>query len=387
MRHAAQTIRARPRNLSTQPAPYQTMHELRSFAPPTLRALVTALVTAFAAVLVVSAGATPAGAQSRVLRDAGVRATPDGTLIATVIGGTTWPTSTVRAGFTLVTLEVWVDATRFAGRRDSFPESIGGTGTLRMRAEPSLSGRILGVFEAGAGVRVLERRGTWARVRRDGWVLTTALTGVPAVASTPPARATTREPARQAASAAADTGVDTSAREEAQRTGSSRAMRASRDAELRNAPGAPAFGRVEAGAIVEPIARDRGWVRVRVDAWMPESLLVPADTGYRASLTAAELRMDPVGLKGRTVRWNVQVVGLQLADPLRRDMAPDEPYLLAMGPGGENAILYLALPPSLVSQARALPPLSEVTVTARVRTGRSDPTGAPILDVISLVKR
>ena len=367
------------------------MPELRRLAPPARRAIVTAftwaLASALAAVMVVSAGATPAGAQSRVLRDAGVRATPDGTLIATVIGGTIWPTSTVRAGFTLVTLEVWVDATRFAGRRDSFPESIGGTGTLRMRAEPSLSGRILGVFEAGAGVRVLERRGTWARVRRDGWVLTTALTGVPTVATTPPARAATREPPRQAARAAADTAADAPAGDGAPRAASGSAMRASQDAELHNAPGAPAFGRVEAGAVVEPVARDRGWVRVRIDAWMPESLLTPADTGYRASVTAAELRLDPVGFKGRTVRWNVQVVGLQLADPLRRDMAPDEPYLLAMGPGGENAILYLALPPSLVSQARALPPLSEVTVTARVRTGRSDPTGAPILDVISIVKR
>lgn len=371
------------------------MPELRTLAPSTRRAIVTArewaLAKAFAAALVVAAGATPAGAQSRVLRDAGVRATPDGTLIATVIGGTTWPTSTVRAGFTLVTLEVWVDATRFAGRRDSFPESIGGTGTLRMRAEPSLGGRILGVFEAGAGVRVLERRGTWARVRRDGWVLTAALTGVPAVAATPPTRAATREPprpaTRPATRAAEDTAADAPAGEGAPRAASGSAMRASQDAELRSAPGAPAFGRVEAGAIVEPVARDRGWVRVRVDAWMPESLLAPADTGYRASVTAAELRLDPGAFKGRTVRWNVQVVGLQLADPLRRDMAPDEPYLLAMGPGGENAILYLALPASLVSQARALAPLSEVTVTARVRTGRSDPTGAPILDVISIVKR
>jgi hypothetical protein len=340
-----------------------------------LRSLVLlALVTSLAPAM------TPSlAAQVRVVRDAGVRATPDGTLIATLSGGTTWPSGSARNGFTLVTIEAWIDATRFAGRRDSFPESIGGTGTLRMRAEPSLSARILGVFEAGAGIRVLERRGTWARVRRDGWVLTAALG--PATTARAPARAAVPS-APVAPTTAAP--ADSAPAEPARRAG---ALRATREAELSAAPGAPAVGRIAAGAVVEALARDRGWVKVRVDAWLPESLLAPTDTSYRATLTAADLRLDPVGLKGRLVRWTVQVVGVQLADPLRRDLAPDEPYLLAMGPAGENAVLYLALPPSLVAEAKALAPLAEVTVTARVRTGRSDPTGAPILDVTSIVKR
>lgn len=322
----------------------------------------------------------------RVLRDASVRATPEGTLIGTLTAGTTWSSSTTRGGFTLVTVEAWVAGSRFAGRRDSFPESIGGTGTLRMRADPSLSGRILGVFEAGAGVRVVERSGNWARVRRDGWVLSTAL----AAATATPTKAVTPAPSRtKAANPRAREEVDANAsvRESSARAGSTPALRARRGADLSAAPGAPAIGRLEAGAVVEPVARDRGWVRVRVDAWMPESLLVPTDTSFRATVTAAELRLDPAGSKGRIVRWDVQVVGLQQADPLRKDMAPDEPYLLAMGPSGENAILYLALPPSLVAQARALASLAEVTITARVRTGRSEPTGVPVLDVISIVKR
>ena len=339
-----------------------------------------------------SRNAQSRNAQSRVLRDASVRSTPDGTLIATLTAGTTWSASTTRSGFTLVSVEAWVEGSRFAGRRDSFPESIGGTGTLRMRAEPSLSGRILGVFEAGAGVRVVERNGNWARVRRDGWVLTTALAAATAATSaastTSKAVTPTPTPTKAGNTAAREESEATSpAREPLSRAGSASALRARREADLSAAPGAPAIGRLEAGAVVEPIARDRGWVRVRVDAWMPESLLVPTDTSYRASITAAELRLDPAGSRGRTVRWDVQVVSLQQADPLRKDMAADEPYLLAMGPSGENAILYLALPPSLVSQARALAPLAEVTITARVRTGRSEPTGAPVLDVISIVKR
>jgi hypothetical protein len=58
-----------------------------------------------------------------------------------------------------------------------------------------------------------------------------------------------------------------------------------------------------------------------------------------------------------------------------------------MGPSGENAMLYLAVPPALLAQAKAIPPLSTVTVTARVRNGRSQPTGAPVLDLISIMKR
>ena len=126
---------------------------------------------------------------------------------------------------------------------------------------------------------------------------------------------------------------------------------------------------------------------MRVEAWVAESLLVPADTTYGATLTAADLRLDPDGHKGRVVRWRVQVVGFQTADPLRRDLRPDEPFLLAMGPAGEDAILYIALPPGMVAEARAIPPLTSVLLTARVRTGKSEPTGAPVLDLMSFVQR
>jgi len=141
------------------------------------------------------------------------------------------------------------------------------------------------------------------------------------------------------------------------------------------------------GAIVESRGRDRGWVRVRVEGWVPESLFVPADTSFGAGISAADLRLDPAGNKGRLIRWEVQVVALQTADPLRRDLARDEPFLLAMGPTGEDAILYLAVPPSLLTEARAIPAMDRVLVTARVRSGRSAPTGAPVLELLSIVRK
>lgn len=305
-------------------------------------------------------------AQSRVTRNADVRASPTGNKVATVRSGTTWESGVARDGWTLIKLQGWVDASRFAGRADSFPQSIGGSNTLRIRAEPSLNGRILGELEPGAGLRVLERRGSWAHMQRDAWVPTSSLETVD------PVTASSNEAA---------------ARPSTTPTNRAGALKAEDVTELRAAPSSDVVARIEPGTIVETVARERGWVRVRLEAWVAESLLVPADTSFGATLTAADLRLDPEGYRGRVVRWEVEIVSFQRADPLRRDLAEDEPYLLAMGPGNENSVLYLALPPSMVEEARSISPLTKVLVTARVRTGKSKPTGVPVLDVLSLSKR
>ncbi len=120
---------------------------------------------------------------------------------------------------------------------------------------------------------------------------------------------------------------------------------------------------------------------MRLEGWVPDSLLVPADTTYRAGLSAADLRANPAAARGKTVLWNVQFLALQTADPLRHGLVDGEPYILAKGPKSENALLYLVVPPSLMGTARALQPLEKITVTARVRDGKSDPVGIPILDI------
>ncbi len=153
---------------------------------------------------------------------------------------------------------------------------------------------------------------------------------------------------------------------------------------LRDAPSSAAIGQLQKSANVEVIARDRGWSRVRIEGWVPDSVLVPADTAFRANLSAADMRADPVGTRGKMVMWNVEFLALQTADPLRHGMADEEPYILARGPNSENALLYLVVPPSLMGTARALQPLARITVTARVRDGRSDPVGIPILDIQTL---
>ncbi|HXB27994.1 MAG TPA: hypothetical protein VNV25_24910 [Gemmatimonadaceae bacterium] len=157
---------------------------------------------------------------------------------------------------------------------------------------------------------------------------------------------------------------------------------------LREAPEGHALAMLGAGTPLTAIARDRGWVRVRVEGWVREDS-VQISNGSTGSLSAADLRVDPKGAKGKTVRWDVQVLALETADFLHRDLSPDEPYLLARGPGSENTLLYVAVPPSMLAAAKTLAAAAPVSATlvATVRVGRSEPVGVPVLDAQSIARR
>ena len=110
-------------------------------------------------------------------------------------------------------------------------------------------------------------------------------------------------------------------------------QRTTRATSLRSGPGGDERATLRAGTSVETIAREGGWARVRIEGWVPERDLMIADSAADARLSAADLRADPAAYHGKIVRWDVQVISVQRADPLRRGMTPDEPYLLARGPG------------------------------------------------------
>jgi hypothetical protein len=156
---------------------------------------------------------------------------------------------------------------------------------------------------------------------------------------------------------------------------------------LRDAPEGHALATLGPGTSLTAIARDRGWVRVRMEGWVREDS-VQASKGEASSLSAADLRVDPRGAKGKTVRWDVQVLALETADFLHRDLSPDEPYLLARGPGSENTLLYVAVPPSMLASAKTLAAAAPVSamLVATVRVGRSEPVGVPVLDAQSIAR-
>ncbi len=156
---------------------------------------------------------------------------------------------------------------------------------------------------------------------------------------------------------------------------------------VRTAPSAgPTVGQVQKGGTVSVIARDGDWVRVRLEGWVREADLIASDTTLR-QLSVADIRSNPAEAQGKLVRWEVEAVALRSADPLRTGLKTGEQYLLALGPGAEKALVYIAVPETLLPGVRSLPPLAPIVVTARIRDGRSQPAGVPILDLESITRR
>jgi hypothetical protein len=262
---------------------------------------------------------------------------------------------------------------------------------------------------AGSGAVAELRRGTYVfpsqgaafpsprgassfAARRSLWVDASRIVTSP-VASTrpapPPASAPVRAPAARQESAAvgAERRVEQPPAVRAAEPEPGPTLETRLPTSLQTGPGGDVLAAVPGGVPLTTLARENGWVRVRLEGWMPDSSLNAAGTRSAGALTAADLRANPEGTKGRLVRWSVESLAFQTADDLRRGLTPGEPYLLARGPGAERAVLYLAIPDSLVARAQALPPLAEITITARVRNGRSQPSGVPVLDLLDLARR
>lgn len=340
------------------------------------------LVSVLTLVLVTALPAVGA-AQTPLAVAADARARPGGPIVASLNSGARITPGTVQGNETAVTVEGWVDASRLGARRDSFPASVSGRLTLRVRAQPTQNGTIIAVLQPGSGVHTLGRQGTWMRVRRTLWIPSAALrrseaaapspapTGAAATVPTDPPSASTKAPP-QGGPAAGTSG---------------NALVGTGGARLHDLPVGRSIAGLSPGSSVEVIGRQFGWVRVRAEGWVAEKDLLVGENSAAPGISAADLRADPKGMRGRIVQWEVEVMSLQVADPLRVELARDEPYLLARGPGTENVVLYLTVPPSLMETARAMAPLTKVRISARVRSARSEPAGTPILDLISIEKR
>ncbi|HET7583643.1 MAG TPA: hypothetical protein VFK13_01990 [Gemmatimonadaceae bacterium] len=318
-----------------------------------------------------------------------VRAAPGGRRLALASQGARLETRSTRAGATQVVLDGYVHKSLLAGKRDSFPASIAAPSGAYLRATPASRGAVIARLDHWMGVHRLGTEGDWVHVQRVGWIANELLDRAQVAERDAPPRspAAQTEVARGPQDVAGPTDSSGGAVEDPPAELPAATLTPSASTALASSPGGKALGTLSPGAGVVPLARERGWVRVRVEGWVREADLRLADSTMVSSLSAADLRADTAGTRGRVIRWQVEVLAFQRADPLRHDLAPDEPYLLARGPGDERAILYLALPQSLVEDAQRLPALTTVIVTARVRTGSSNPSGVPILDVMSLARR
>lgn len=352
-------------------------------------------------------------AQTTVASAAAVRAAPEGRLVATMRAGATVKTGAKKSEWTAVTIEGFLHKSVVSAKKTTLAIKAPSGAALRASADPSAD--VIAVVEDGAVLQRLSASGEWFKAKRDAWVLSRELGSAAAKTSRPASVASARAPAAPrapekvaalpargaTASDAASAGSPPPApSSSASSQGSSQAasprgdssplvgdFAASQPLVLRDAPDGKPAGSADSAARVRIVARDHGWARVELEGWVRESELVPVDSSSVSAVSAADLRSDPEHYRGSTVRWVVQAISVQQADPLRKGLAPDEPYLLARGPGSESSLLYLALPAALVPSAKALQPLSDILVLARVRAGRSEPSGVPILDVLRIVPR
>lgn len=318
-------------------------------------------------------------APGSVTASAELYAMPGARALATVRRGAVLAVDSVRGDFVRVVLEGWLSAALIGPARDSFPLTVRSGASGRLRASPAADGVIVAELRGGMGLDEVRREGSWVRVRRQGWLRSRLLSRPAATSAAGEPGPGPQDGARVPLSPAAATSEPLA--------DDGTMLTPTAETPLAASPDGERIGELAPGARATITGREKGWVRVRVEGWARERDFSVADSALRGSLSAADLRADPQATHGRLVHWNVLILAHQTADPLRRGLENGEPYLLAQGPGRENALLYLAIPPSLVATASDIPDLAQVTVTARVRHGRSEPVGVPVLELLTLVRR
>lgn len=288
------------------------------------------------------------------------RREPAGRKVATVLRGAELRVLSTRDRWVQVELSGWLPADAVAReRRGGFDWIVTRNGGAQLLREPAGGSGPIAELAEGFGFERQEERGAWVRIRREGWIWAPSVEVVAASAAAP------------RAAADSDPGV--------LHVGPTAAA-------VHDRPDGDTVATLAPGASGQVLGRTGDWYRVRVEGWVygpaaSDSAVRVADTG---DLSPAQLRAEPARYRGALVRWRVQVVALRRAEPVRTDFKEGEPFLLARGPGGDRGFVYLAVPPHLLSSAESVAPLSYVTVVGRVRTGRSDLMGSPVIDLTDI---
>ena len=319
--------------------------------------------------------APPAEAQTR--RTSGNATTfhkePNGVILATLPNGTSVGVDSTRGQWSAITLDGWVPAASAAtARREGFDLVVSPRNGQELRREPD--GSVFARLRYGALLERAGARGNWLRVRRSGWVVSSALVAPSDSAARAGAdTAGAADTARQGPIARADTTPVTE--------GGPTRVATLRAAPIHAAPQGARLGSLAEGASARVVTRAGDWVRVQVDGWMRADDLTESEEDVLVGISAAELRADPDRYVGQAVEWRVQYIALRTADELRPELPPGEPYLLVRGPLPEAGFVYVLIGRDAVERFREIQPLQTLTIRAVVRAPRTRHLPTPVVEL------
>ncbi|MGH7543043.1 MAG: hypothetical protein ACREK7_03820 [Gemmatimonadota bacterium] len=239
------------------------------------------------------------------------------------------------------------------------------------------NGEILGTLERGVEVRRVGGDDKWFEVEMIGWLPDSAVRP-PAGGSGAGSSDKAEEPREEATPTTAAT-TPPPTPPPAPASGS--AGRVEEEIGLRGSPGGAVVTTIPPGTVLRTVERRGAWTRVQVEGWLP-SESVTTDGGTASAPEAVAL--SPDRFTGRRVQWTLEHVALQKAEAWRTDFEDGEWYGLARVPDRATYV-YLVVPAGLLDEFRGLSPFETIRVEGRVRTGRSELTGNPVVEVARLL--
>ncbi len=296
--------------------------------------------------------------------------------LATVFEGAVLGVESRQGRWLRATLEGWIWSPSLSDTdRDGFDLIVSNPGGENLRETPQAEARRVARLLRGMLLDRVERQGNWTRIRRSAWVWSESTVevegGVPEVPASVVARSAESAPQDEAPPRPA--GLP------------DRILVSGEGVQLHVSPSGDTLASLRPEADLEVLARQGSWARVRVEGWVWIPATLPADSALAsAELTPADVMANPDQYRGRQVRWRLQFVSVERAEPARADFYEGEPFILARASDGEQGFVYVAVPPELLVEADGLRPLQMIEVVGRVRTGRSALMGVPVLDLIAL---
>jgi hypothetical protein len=296
--------------------------------------------------------------------------------LATVFEGAVLKVESRQGRWVHATLEGWIwSPSVSATDRDGFNLIVSNPGGENLREAPQGEARRVGRLQRGMLLDRVDQQGNWMRVRRSAWLWSESAVEVEggAPVTTPAESAAPQRPAVEAESAARPGDLP------------DRIVVSGNGVQLHVSPAGDTLASLRPEADLEVLARQGSWARVRLDGWVWVPSTLPADSAVASGdLTPADVRANPDQYRGRQVRWRMQFVSVERAEPAREDFYEGEPFILARATDGEQGFIYVAVPPELLAEAGSLSPLQMIEVLGRIRTGRSALMGVPVLDLIAL---